>query len=121
MARMMDATKRKLWGERFRRFDGCDLTVADFCLAEGVSTPSFYQWRRKLRRLRTRESAPVQEPAFLPVRLLSPKPAATAVEIRLPNGAQVTVMITDAQTMAAAIVAAGQARSIDEQQEESEC
>ena len=87
MARMMDATKRKLWGDRFRRFDGCDLTVADFCLAEGVSTPSFYQWRRKLRHhLMTRESAPVQEPAFLPVRLLSTNPAAAAVEIRLPNG-----------------------------------
>jgi hypothetical protein len=51
MARMMDATKRKLWGDRFRRFDGCDLTVADFCLAEnrrrgvqGLFAPSCISW-----------------------------------------------------------------------------
>jgi hypothetical protein len=97
------------------------VTVAEFCLAEGVSTPSFYQWRRKLSGWRRRGSTPVQEPAFLPVRLLSPKPAAATFEIRLPNGAQVIVTITDAQSMAAAIVAAGQVRSKDEQQEGSEC
>ncbi|HUY87095.1 MAG TPA: hypothetical protein VMV10_00010 [Pirellulales bacterium] len=121
MARMMNASKRKLWGDRFRRFDVCDLTVGEFCLAEGVSTPSYYQWRRKLRPLRKCESAPVQKPAFLPVRVLAPKPPAAAVEIRLPNGARVIVTMIDTQSMAAAIVAAGQARSVDEQQEESEC
>lgn len=124
MARVMDAAKRRLWSNRFRRFDRCDLTVVDFCLAEGVSTPSFYQWRRKLSGSSECEAVPntrMQEPTFFPVRLLSPKPAAAAVEIHLPNGARVIVTSADVPSMAAAIAAAGQVPREADQQEESEC
>jgi hypothetical protein len=124
MARVMDAAKRQLWSDRFRRFDRCDLTVVDFCLAEGVSTPSFYQWRRKLSGLSEREAVPdtrIQEPTFLPVRLLSAKPAAAEVEIHLPNGARVIVTSADVPLMAAAIAAAGQVPREADRQEESEC
>lgn len=39
----------KLWQERLRRFNRSQMTVAQFCLSEGVSQPSFYQWKKKLR------------------------------------------------------------------------
>ena len=124
MGRVMDAAKRRLWSDRFRRFDRCDLTVVDFCLAEGVSTPSFYQWRRKLGGISGREVVPgtqIEEPTFLPVRLLSAKPAAGEVEIHLPNGARVIVTSADVPSMAAAIAAAGQVPREADRQEESEC
>jgi hypothetical protein len=120
----MDAAKRRLWSDRFRRFDRCDLTVVDFCLAEGVSAPSFYQWRRKLNGLTEREAVPdtrIQGPTFFPVRLLSPNPAAAEVEIHLPNGARVIVTSADVPSMAAAIAAAGQVPRVADRQEESEC
>jgi hypothetical protein len=129
MARVMDVAKRRLWSDRFRRFDRSDLTVVDFCLAEGVSTPSFYQWRRKLSGLGERAAAPdagapdtqIQEPTFFPVRLLSGKPTAAEVEIHLPNGARVIVTSADVPSMAAAIAAAGQVPREADRQEESEC
>src|SRR3989339_446104 len=40
--------KEALWQERIRRFRRSGQTVAGFCAAEGVSTASFYQWRRRL-------------------------------------------------------------------------
>ena len=40
--------KRAVWGDRLRRFQRSRLTVAGFCDQEGVSVPSFYQWRRRL-------------------------------------------------------------------------
>src|SRR5579863_1829357 len=124
MARVMEAAKRRLWSDRFRRFDRGDLTVVDFCLAEGVSTPSFYQWRRKLSGLSEREAVRdtrIPEPTFLPVRMLSSKPAATEVEIHLPNGARVIVASADGPSMAAAIAAAGRVPREAARQEESEC
>ena len=37
-----------VWGERLRRYGRSGLTVAEFCQREGISSPSFYQWRRRL-------------------------------------------------------------------------
>ena len=36
------------WRERLSRFRRGNLTVAEFCRREGVSNPSFYQWRKRL-------------------------------------------------------------------------
>jgi hypothetical protein len=44
------AAKVVEWQERFARFDRSGTSIAQFCYDEGVSTPSFYIWRRKLRR-----------------------------------------------------------------------
>jgi hypothetical protein len=38
------------WQERVARFQRSGSSIAQFCYDEGVSTPSFYVWRRKLRR-----------------------------------------------------------------------
>ena len=48
MPRTSNAAKVQEWVDRLARFQGSGLTAAKFCQAEGVSLPSFYQWKRKL-------------------------------------------------------------------------
>jgi len=48
MPSLPDPRKAQQWRERFTRFENSSQTVAEFCLGEGVSQPSFYQWRKKL-------------------------------------------------------------------------
>ena len=48
MGRGCDGAKARVWRERFLRFNDDGMTIAEFCVAEGVSTASFYAWRRKL-------------------------------------------------------------------------
>jgi hypothetical protein len=68
---------RQLWAERLARFPDSGLSVAAFCSAEGVSTNSFFYWKRRLRTA----AAPAR---LLPVRVpTSPTP----VEVVLPGGA----------------------------------
>jgi hypothetical protein len=50
MARASDPVKRRQWTERLERHRQSGATVAEFCRAERVGIPSFYQWRRKLLR-----------------------------------------------------------------------
>jgi hypothetical protein len=38
----------EVWQERLRLFKQSGLTVAKFCQREGISVPSFYEWRRRL-------------------------------------------------------------------------
>lgn len=48
MSRGSNPTKVQQWSDRLSRFEESGQSVTQFCLAEGVSQPSFYQWRRKL-------------------------------------------------------------------------
>ena len=41
------------WGEVLKRFERSGMTVLDFCAAERCSVTSFYQWKRRLRKLKT--------------------------------------------------------------------
>ena len=41
--------KLEEWTSRFDRFERSGMTVVGFCDAEGVSVPSFYHWKKKLR------------------------------------------------------------------------
>jgi hypothetical protein len=72
---------RQIWSERFDRFAQTRLSVAAFCEAEGVSTQSYYYWKRKL------ASGPADAegdlPRLLPVHLLG---SACPVELVLPSG-----------------------------------
>lgn len=68
--------KRELWRQRMRRYERSGLTVAKFCDQEGVSAPSFYQWRQRLAgRTRRQQQSPARErqldklPAFQQVTL----------------------------------------------------
>lgn len=114
MAPSVDAAKRREWSERLRRFERCDLTIAAFCEAEGVSTPSFYQWRRRLDS-RASETAPaatrITRQTFVPLQIATS--AGAPVEIHLPNGARVCLAGNDPQGIAAAIAAAALAPAVD--------
>lgn len=90
----------KLWTQRMRRFDQADMTVAKFCDSEGVSQPSFYHWKRKLRgsAATTQRKSPPEDLAFLPVSLpslfLAERPAAPShivTTIELPGGIRIRV------------------------------
>ena len=48
MVRGSNPSKVQEWTERLARFRNSKMSVAQFCDAEGVSSPSFYQWQRKL-------------------------------------------------------------------------
>jgi hypothetical protein len=48
MVRGPQPSKVKEWRDRLRRFKDSGQTVVEFCQGEQVSTPSFYQWKKKL-------------------------------------------------------------------------
>lgn len=71
---------RQLWAERLARFPTSGLTIAAFCAAEGISTNSFFYWKRQF--------AAAPPPSDTPPRLLSVRvQAAAPVELVLPGGA----------------------------------
>ena len=87
MARVRGAAAERIWRERLARYRRCGETVADFCEREGVSTPTFYAWKRRL------GSGSVNGPAarraaplFVPLSLGAVAPG---VRIVLPGGAVV--------------------------------
>lgn len=76
------AATRQKWVARIDRFCTAGVTVAQFCLAEGVSVPAFYQWRRTLAaETATESSDPL---TVVPVRIARPT---SGVEVALPSGA----------------------------------
>ena len=83
------AANRQAWIQRLERFQQANQSVAQFCQTEGVSIPSFYQWRQKLNAKRsTPDTTAVTK--FLPVRLpndthVTAKPK-TVLSIDLPAG-----------------------------------
>jgi hypothetical protein len=64
-----DAEKERFWRAAIRRQGGSGQSVRGFCRQEGLSEPSFYAWRRELKRRdgkrRVRKSArrPTQAPS----------------------------------------------------------
>jgi hypothetical protein len=85
MARERGAAAERTWRERLARYRHSGQTVASFCEAEGVSTPSFYAWKRRLAADAVNGQA-AATPLFVP---LSVGAAAAGVRIVLPGGAVV--------------------------------
>jgi transposase-like protein len=79
----MPDRKRQEWLARFKRFREQPNSVQAFCRSEGVSSASFYLWRR---RLADEPREPPTTPAmFVPLTIAStPQPA--SVEVAFPNG-----------------------------------
>ena len=110
MGRILSSGAEAVWRERLARFDRGDWTVAEFCRREGVSNPSFYQWRKRLRRRRqpargvepeaSRASAAEVPGRFLPVNVAG----LSTAEIELPNGLKIRVPATNAEALRAAIL-----------------
>lgn len=57
MSRSSDSGKLAVWRERLERFSRSGLTVGRFCAGEGVSSASFYNWRKRLNLKGGRRSA----------------------------------------------------------------
>jgi hypothetical protein len=76
----MSDSKRQEWAARLQRFQENPASVAAFCRAEGVSSASFYLWKRRL----AVEPTPTT-PTFVPL-TITHTPTATAVEVVFPNG-----------------------------------
>jgi len=89
-ARGLRASKVQEWTDRFHRFNVSEQTVVDFCRAEGVSTPSFYHWRKNLAgrskaRTPRRRKSVNKANGFRELRVV-PQSGGNAVTIRLPRG-----------------------------------
>jgi hypothetical protein len=100
MFRASAPVKRQQWTQRLERYYGSGQTVAEFCRAEQVSIPTFYQWKRKLfgsrnsesvhpgpsaRGRRPRRGRPVSS-SFQPLRVVTVTPAGPSATIRLSRG-----------------------------------
>ena len=98
MAGRQSSEKQLYWQEIIGRQAGSGLSVRQFCVAEGVSEPSFYAWRRKLgkpkrggKRSQTssgRRSALRNGREFIPLKLLE---SSGVVEVVHPLGYRVRV------------------------------
>lgn len=86
-----------LWAERLQRFEQAEMTIAEFCVSEGVSQPSFYNWRRKLRSLVLNDAGTTAK--FVPVALQRMPERTESAEthanttIELPGGIRIRVEV----------------------------
>jgi len=126
----------RAWRERISAWATSGLTARAYCRDHGLSEPSFYSWRRKLRQRggagescrgrgamskpasrRISTSNDVRPPAFVPVTVVgSPAPPALSdqapVEIVHGSGATVRVNVTaDAELLTAVFTALDRACS----------
>ena len=56
------------WSERLRRWERSGLSITAFCHREGVSLPSFFQWRKRLQPGSARKGP---GRAFVPVNIVA--------------------------------------------------
>lgn len=84
---------RQAWAERLERFKLADQTVAQFCADEGISVPSFYQWRRKLNP--TPQARQKTAAKFLPIQLptLPACEPEAVLSVELPGGVSVSLEV----------------------------
>ena len=80
MVRGSNPVKVQEWTGRLLRFHKSDVTVVQLCQAEGVSQPSFYQWKSKLRDQLLPTESPNRRPASSRNRT-NKRPAFKAVEV----------------------------------------
>ena len=80
------------WREMLKRQPHSDLTVRDFCEMEGVSTASFYNWRRRL----AEPERVTDVPAFVPISVARQPQTISCLEIVL--SADVTIRVPEGTT-----------------------
>lgn len=114
-----DPAKERFWRRMVRRWMRSGLSVRQFCDCESLSEPSFYAWRRELRkrdhlsaessrderRPSMSAAAPADTPRFLPVQVVAEAPLGFApanfIEVVLASGTLVRVPRgVDRQTLA---------------------
>ncbi len=114
MARRADRSAAEAWRERLERQKRSGISIAAFCRREGVSQPSFYQWRRRLAATPSARDGAADRPWFVPVQVADELSASGGVEIDLPGGAVVRLPAGAApELVIAAIEAAARAARED--------
>jgi hypothetical protein len=99
MARKKNREAERRWREVLEHQAGSGLSVRSFCAAEGISEPSFYGWRKRLRVRKANGTRTVQKKArrkeagdnarlFVPLKLVD---SAAALEIVHPLGYRIQV------------------------------
>jgi len=110
MNRKLNSQRADLWRERLARQAAGPRSVVEFCRREGVSQPSFYQWRKRLGSTRPqghsganrRDAADVE---FVSVELPESL-SRTGIQIDLPSGAVVRLPGDATAEMIATVVQA---------------
>jgi hypothetical protein len=87
MSRGSNPIKVQEWAERLERFSQSGQTVVQFCQAERVSQPSFYQWKKRLADQASPTNSKSSRSAFRAVEWIPPSHSATT--IRLANGIEI--------------------------------
>jgi hypothetical protein len=113
MGRRKDEKLERVWRGRLAKFRRSEMTVTEFCRREGVSTPSFYQWRKRLGSAEERATrsagedrpGPTEPGSFVPLIVSAPLVA----EIEFPNGMRVRVPATNGEALRVAIAAGAEA------------
>jgi hypothetical protein len=92
MARRQRTEREMYWQDLIDRQRASQQSIADFCQDEGVSTASFYAWRRRLQFPGRLVPSQVPRSALVPVRIV-PEPSLTreAVIVEWPGGIVVRV------------------------------
>jgi hypothetical protein len=95
-----------LWRGRLAKFRKSKLSVAEFCRQEGISNPSFYQWRKRLgeevaRSQEVPSSAKRSHSTLVPVKVSS----SLFVEIEFPNGIRMRVPAGNPEVLRCVILA----------------
>lgn len=106
MTRFPNPQLAQQWRQRLDRLAESDLTIAEFCRLESVSTASFYHWRRKLTKAEQSDA-----PTFVPINLPTGDPQRSlpsSIEVILPGGAQINLpagwALTDCRDLIQAVV-----------------
>ena len=90
MGRGPNLERRRYWSDLIRRQEHSGKSVAAFCRQHGVTSVSFYQWRRRL--ANQASQAVSAEVAFVPLPLRLGMPSRSPkFTVRLPNSVLVTV------------------------------
>lgn len=92
MSRISKPERLELWRNRLNRFSLRNQTVAEFCSTEGISVPSFYQWKRRLspaatKPKRSRKPKLKTTTAFAELKMGSALPSIASVQ--LPGGVRI--------------------------------
>jgi transposase-like protein len=98
MPRVSRETRSRQWTERLDRFHDSGQSVREFCQLEGVSQPSFYSWKKKLKgresdERQTRHAttvSPKTSSAFKPIELMPTAiPAQRCTTIHIADGVHI--------------------------------
>jgi hypothetical protein len=126
MAGLSEVLLADEWRGRFARYAMSELTVVEFCIVEGVSVSSFYQWRKRLaKKSEHRQDAKTHRPVFAPVRLVtSPSVPVPRVTVRLPGGTRLEIPMSDSETFERTIqllISADDRRTVTPRSGETPC